>query len=148
MIDAWLEQDLPLPEIQAALQRALPPGLQVAQIETVDLRLPALQTVLEASEYHVTFLEPFPELADRAQALLSTPSLPRRRRERDYDLRPLVLDMHALPPDHASDASHSSASAWLPARAPPAGPRKCSKCWATTRSWRVSTVPGLLFRTE
>ncbi len=34
VIDAWLEQDLPLPEIQAALQRALPPGFQVAQIET------------------------------------------------------------------------------------------------------------------
>jgi radical SAM-linked protein len=107
VIDAWLEQDLPLPEIQSALGRALPPGLQVTAIETVDLRLPALQTVLEASEYHVTFLEPFPELSDRVQALLSAASLPRRRRERDYDLRPLVLDISALPADPSSppDAS-------------------------------------------
>ncbi len=97
VIDAWLEQDLPLSEIQTALQRALPPGLQVAQIETVDLRLPALQTELEASEYHITFLEPFPELADRVQALLSALSLPRQRRERDYDLRPLILDLQILP---------------------------------------------------
>jgi hypothetical protein len=71
--------------------------MQIAQIETVDLRLPALQTELEASEYHITFLEPFPELADRAQALLSAASLPRQRRERDYDLRPLILDLHTLP---------------------------------------------------
>jgi len=99
VIDAWLEQDLPLSEIQAALQRALPPGLQVTQIETVDLRLPALQTELEASEYNLTFLEPFPELADRVQALLSALSLPRQRRERDYDLRPLILDIQILPPD-------------------------------------------------
>lgn len=98
VIDAWLEQDLPLSDIQAALQRALPPGLQVTQIETVDLRLPALQTELEASEYNLTFLEPFPELADRVQALLSAISLPRQRRERDYDLRPLILDIQILPP--------------------------------------------------
>ena len=99
VIDAWLEQDLTSPEIQAALQRALPPGLQVTQIEPVDLHLPALQTELEASEYHITFLEPFPELGDRVQALLSAASLPRQRRERDYDLRPLVLDLQLLPPD-------------------------------------------------
>jgi len=97
VIDAWLEQDLPLPDIQAALQCALPPGLQVTQIETVDLRLPALQTELEASEYSITFLEPCPELADRVQALLSALSLPRQRRERDYDLRPLILDIQILP---------------------------------------------------
>jgi radical SAM-linked protein len=113
VIDAWLERDLPLPEIQTALQRALPPGLQITQIETVDLRLPALQTVLEASEYHITFLEPFPDLADRAQELLATPSLPRRRRERDYDLRPLVLGISPLPVD-ASD--HPQLSLRLVAR--------------------------------
>lgn len=99
VIDAWLEQDLPLSDIQAALQCALPPGLQVTQIETVDLRLPALQTELEASEYNLTFLEPFPELADRVQALLSALNLPRQRRERNYDLRPLILDIQILPPD-------------------------------------------------
>jgi len=99
VIDVWLEQDLPLPDIQAALQRALPPGLHVTHIEPVDLHLPALQTELEASEFHVTFLEPFPELAERASALLSAASLPRQRRERDYDLRPLVLDLRILPPD-------------------------------------------------
>jgi len=108
VIDAWLEQDLPLSDIQTALQRALPPGLQVAHIETVDLRLPALQTELEASEYHITLLKPFPELADRAQALLSALSLPRQRRDRNYDLRPLILDLHTLPmgASHPPDDSH------------------------------------------
>jgi radical SAM-linked protein len=98
VIDAWLEQDLPLPEIQSALQRALPPGLQVLQLETVDLRLPALQTELEASEYHITLLEQVPHLADRIGTLLSAPDLPRQRRGRDYDLRPLILDLDILPP--------------------------------------------------
>ena len=99
VIDAWLEEDLPLSEVQSALQPALPPGLRLVQIESVDLHLPALQTVLEASEYRLVFLEPFPALEERLSELLSAVSLPRRWRERDYDLRPLVLDIHLLPAD-------------------------------------------------
>lgn len=120
VIDAWLEQDLPLPEVQTALQRALPPGLQVTQIETVDLRLPALQTELEASEYYITFLEPFPDLPERVQTLLSAASLPRQWRERDYDLRPLVLDLQLLPEgsSYPPDGSpHPQLSLRLAARA-------------------------------
>ncbi len=101
VIDAWLDEDLPLSEVQSALQPVLPPGLQIVQIESVDLHLPALQTVLEASEYRLVFLEPFPALEEHVSALLSTTSLPRRWRERDYDLRPLVLDIHLLPADSA-----------------------------------------------
>jgi radical SAM-linked protein len=101
VIDAWLDEDLPLSQVQSALQPALPPGLQLVQIESVDLHLPALQTVLEASEYRLVFLEPFPALEERISALLSATNLPRRWRERDYDLRPLVLDIHLLPADSA-----------------------------------------------
>jgi radical SAM-linked protein len=101
VIDAWLDEDLPLSQVQSALQPALPPGLQLVQIESVDLHLPALQTVLEASEYRLVFLEPFPALEERISALLSATNLPRRWRERDYDLRPLVLDIHLLPTDSA-----------------------------------------------
>ena len=101
VIDAWLDEDLPLSEVQSALQPALPPGLQLVTIESVDLHLPALQTVLEASEYRLVFLEPFPALEEHVSALLSASSLPRRWRERDYDLRPLVLDIRLLPADCA-----------------------------------------------
>ena len=101
VIDAWLDEDLPLSEVQSALQPVLPPGLQLVTIESVDLHLPALQTVLEASEYRLVFLEPFPALEEHVSALLSASSLPRRWRERDYDLRPLVLDIHLLPADSA-----------------------------------------------
>jgi len=103
LIDAWLSEDLPLPEVQSALQRALPPGIQLAHVESVDLHLPALQTELEASEYRITFLEPFPDLPARIQDVLSAASLPRRWRERDYDLRPLILELQLI----SSDTDHS-----------------------------------------
>lgn len=99
LIDAWLEQEVPLAEIETALQPALPPGLQVLSLESVDLRLPALQTVVHSAEYVITLLEQQPDLDVRLEKLLAAASLPRRRREKDYDLRPLVFDLRRLPDD-------------------------------------------------
>jgi radical SAM-linked protein len=101
IIDAWLEEELTLSEIEKALQRALPPGIVLTQLESVEDRLPALQTEVEASEYRITFLEPAPDLERRINKLLEAESLPRRRRNKDYDLRPLILDLQVDEPDQA-----------------------------------------------
>ena len=99
VLDAWLEQDLPLSEVQAALENALPPGLRLVQIEREDLGATALQTELKASDYLVTFIEPIPELETRAQEVLATQKLVRLRRKKEYDLRPLILGLEVLPVD-------------------------------------------------
>ncbi|MBN1146868.1 MAG: DUF2344 domain-containing protein [Anaerolineales bacterium] len=121
ILDAWLEQELPLDEIQAALAGALPPGMRLLRIEQVDLRAPALQTELQAAEYVITLLEPYSDLEEGAnrpanqasrgsgdldagldesvRALLQEPELPRQRRGKAYDLRPLILELHTLPED-------------------------------------------------
>lgn len=97
VIDAWLEQDLSLEQVQEALQPALPPGLRVLKIQEVDPRRPALQSELEASEFALTLLKNCPDLAERCRALLQADSLPRVRREKPYDLRPLILALEGLP---------------------------------------------------
>ena len=97
IIDAWLDKTMPLAEIQSALANAAPPGLQIHAIETVDEQAPALQTLLEASDYTLTLEERLPDLDQQMQALLSAESLPRQRRGKDYDLRPLILELHRLP---------------------------------------------------
>lgn len=99
VLDAWLDEDLPLPQITKALQSAMPPGIQLREVTTVDPRLPSLQSVVQAAEFTITYLEPIPDLAQRVKNLLAVPGLPRRRRDKDYDLRPLVLDLQILPPD-------------------------------------------------
>ena len=99
LVDAWLEQELPLVEIQAALERACPPGIQILQILSVDERLPSLQSALRAAEFVVTFLEAEQNLAERVQEILHSESLPRRRRNKAYDLRPLILELEMLPAD-------------------------------------------------
>lgn len=82
-----------IPQMQAALQSAAPPGLTVLQVEQVDERSPALQTLVSAAEYEVFLLEEKADLDAEMAKLLASASLPRERRGKPYDLRPLILSL-------------------------------------------------------
>jgi len=95
--DVWLEEDLPLEAISAALEGALPPGLRLIELKQIEMTAPAPQTEVDAAEFIVTLLDPFPDLESRMEALLRTEELIRQRRGKPYDLRPLILEMTLLP---------------------------------------------------
>jgi radical SAM-linked protein len=99
VIDIWLEAELPVDEILAALRSASPPGIQIRELEAVELHLAALQSVLEASEYVITLLEPVADIEERIQQLLASPTLARERRGKPYDLRPLILGLERIADD-------------------------------------------------
>jgi radical SAM-linked protein len=98
VLDAWLETDLPILKIIEQLQTALPPGIIIMSVNEVDLRLPALQSILIANEYLITLLEPGDGLQQKVEELLGSPSIFREWRGKPYDLRPLVLELAIL--DH------------------------------------------------
>jgi radical SAM-linked protein len=97
LIDAWLDISLTMPEIQAALTRALPPGMHIHSLTEIDLHSPALQTRVESAEYRVTLLDPVPDLDVRLGRVFEAASLPRQRRGKTYDLRPLIDHIQLLP---------------------------------------------------
>lgn len=97
VLDAWLSEELPVEEVAARLQPALPPGLGVERIEVIEGKVPTLQTQVRSSEYEVTLVEACPDLPDRLQSLLEAASLPRERRNKAYDLRPLIEGLEMLP---------------------------------------------------
>lgn len=99
VIDMRLSEDLPSAEIMSRLKDNLPSGLQVLNIENVDERAPALQTQIVSAEYQVTLTEPIDsfELKRRVEELLRAESLPRERRGKQYDLRPLIEEMALTP---------------------------------------------------
>jgi radical SAM-linked protein len=99
MADVWLEQFVPLQEARAALEQAVPPGIIIEEIQEVEQKEPALQTQVIASEYVITLMDPKPYLEQRIQELLTEHSLPRERRGKRYDLRPLVEELRQLPDD-------------------------------------------------
>jgi len=95
LIDVWLERPIEPDKIVAALRSAIPPGLRVEEAWPVELRGPALPTLVVACDYLVEL----PAQQDGAgleahlDELLAAPSLPRERRGKPYDLRPLIEDL-------------------------------------------------------
>jgi len=96
-IDAWLDAVLSTDEVKAALVEALPPGIHLHSIEEIDPKAPALQTQVQSAEYRVALLDPLPDLDTRLARITSAASLPRQRRGKAYDLRPLIESIKRLP---------------------------------------------------
>ncbi|HSB00636.1 MAG TPA: TIGR03936 family radical SAM-associated protein [Anaerolineales bacterium] len=98
MMDLKLEHDVPLDDLATRLNATLPAGLQVVNIEQVDERAPALQTQVASAEYEVTLTESVDgaALKRKVDSVLAAAVLPRERRGKTYDLRPLVETMNLL----------------------------------------------------
>lgn len=87
--------------LTARIQAAAPPGLTILSSESAPLNEPALQVQVQYAEYHAVPLDPigYEALASAAAALLGAETLPRERRGKTYDLRPLVEQLEAQPGD-------------------------------------------------
>jgi len=92
VMDMKLEHDIALDDLPARLNATLPSGLQVVNVEEVDERAPALQTQVTSAEYEVTLTGPAngSELKRKVDSVIESTSLPRERRGKTYDLRPLI----------------------------------------------------------
>lgn len=105
-VDIWLE-DLRLQTLDFSekLQASVPEGITILDIQEVELRSPALQTLIESAEYEVTLLDEIPEtlLDEKLATIMNAESIlrPKRKKKRKrftstpqtYDLRPLILDL-------------------------------------------------------
>lgn len=97
LIDAWLESVIDLAQISLAIKVALPPGLMSHEIAQVDLHVPALQTQVSSSIYVITFLDHIPNLFERIERMRLSEHLYRSRRQKSYDLRPLIEEISPIP---------------------------------------------------
>jgi radical SAM-linked protein len=92
VLDVRFNEELATDEIAARLKDNLPKDIQITHIESVDERLPALQTLVLSAEYEVHLTEPVEgsDLKRRIEEMMLAESLPRERRSKFYDLRPLI----------------------------------------------------------
>ena len=99
VMDMKLEQAIPLEDLPTRLNKTLPSGLQVVDVEQVDEREPALQTQVKSAEYEVTLTEAIDEaeLQSKVDSILGSTSIPRERRGKTYDLRPLIEELTLTP---------------------------------------------------
>ncbi len=92
ILDIWLDHPLPLEGLAEHLMAVSPPGLPIYKIEEVPAKSPALQTLLESSVYVITPREAvdIDDLRRRVHELMAQPKIIRTRRDKSYDLRPLI----------------------------------------------------------
>ncbi len=98
VMDMRLQTDVELSDLPRRLKEALPTGITILDVQGVDEAEPALQTQVSAAEYEVTVIEKLDrsKLQGGIERLLEAPSLPRVRRGKAYDLRPLIEELRLI----------------------------------------------------
>ena len=101
MLDFWMDEPLPTETVRQHLAENAPPGLNILKVTSISLKEKALQEQMSASEYRINFFDSQPEdaLTEKVAALLAAEHLPRVRRKKSYDLRPLILDLQVTGSD-------------------------------------------------
>ena len=104
MVDIWLQEAVDPAAAQVQLVARMAPGILVQEVVEVPISEPPLQTRTLDATYEVTLLQSVDdtELRRRVAALLAAATLPRERREKEYDLRPLIYELEVMP---AADGS-------------------------------------------
>ncbi|MBP6179731.1 MAG: TIGR03936 family radical SAM-associated protein [Anaerolineales bacterium] len=130
VLDVRFNEDIPVEEIASRLKDNLPADIRVTNVEVVDERAPALQTQVVSAAYDVHLTEPIDggELTRKVEELMKSESLPRERRGKFYDLRPLV--------EMLSVVNESNGKIWLQMKL-------AAREGATGRPEEVLTVLGI-----
>jgi radical SAM-linked protein len=92
ILDIWLEHPIPIEGLAEKLVSVSPPGLPIHQVIEIPTRAPAVQTLLESSEYVITLpedMDPEP-VRRRVHEMMAQKRIMRTRRDRPYDFRPLL----------------------------------------------------------
>ena len=97
VMDIWLNEDVD--DVPATLQPHVPPGLTILDAKPVDDREPSLQSQVVGAEYEVEITEAgfWSGLTEKIASVLESESIPRIRRKKEYDLRPLIEGLTLTP---------------------------------------------------
>ena len=95
--DFWLSERVAPDEFEQSLQRALPPGIEIIAIDELEeLFGPKLPSQVTASTYLIDLENTDPVLPQKISRVLEAKSIPRTKRAKEYDLRPLIMDINLV----------------------------------------------------
>lgn len=102
LVDVELVQEVETAHLLEALTAAAPPGLTILKIATVATGSAKLQKLLQSSEYVIPIVcDDLERLEALIETMLASVELPRVRRGKEYDLRPLIEQMELADPQEA-----------------------------------------------
>ena len=99
VLDMRLEREIVLDGLIQKLNGVMPGGIRVTHIAEVDERAPALQTQVVSAEYEVILKDAGfgSDLKRTIDTVMESQSIVRTRRNKEYDLRPLIEDLTLIP---------------------------------------------------
>ena len=98
VMDMRFNQDIDLTSLPMQLQDVMPSGIGIINVQSVDEHEPPLQTQVVSAEYEVALTEAIDgsSLKRKMDEIMASPSLPRERRGKSYDLRPLIEKLELI----------------------------------------------------
>ncbi len=101
VIDFWVDDEVSFNEIRARLISTSQPGIEITSVMVADDKESALQNLADVCEYHVTLFGDCDviTLTNQVSAVLEAENLPRVRRGKAYDLRPLIHQIEVIAND-------------------------------------------------
>jgi radical SAM-linked protein len=100
VMDMWLNEEVEA--VVPSLQANVPPGLTIQGASQVDEREPSLQSQVIGAEYEIEITEAGygSGLPEKIASVLEAESIPRVRRKKQYDLRPLIEELTLTDENH------------------------------------------------
>ncbi len=100
-MDMRFNQEIDLTSLPAQLQDMMPSGIGIINVQSVNEHEPPLQTQIVSAEYEITLTESITgsELKRKMNEVMASRSLPRQRRGKSYDLRPLIEKIELISED-------------------------------------------------
>jgi radical SAM-linked protein len=94
-IDIWFQDDTTLESLSQTLSKVVPPGIEIISIDEIPLSLPTMQNNVVSAIYCVVLLKDYDQewLSQQGKQILEKKTLLRTRRQKEYDLRPLIEDL-------------------------------------------------------
>jgi len=101
VMDMRFNQEIDLTSLPAQLQDMMPSGIGIINVQSVNEHEPPLQTQIVSAEYEITLTESITgsELKRKMNEVMASRSLPRQRRGKSYDLRPLIEKIELISED-------------------------------------------------
>ncbi len=99
LVDLRLNEEIELKSLPGRLQATMPSGIGILSVKRIEESEPALQTQIVSTTYEATIIQSVDpaELKTRIDKVMQAASLPRQRRGKDYDLRPLIEGLSLTP---------------------------------------------------
>src|ERR1700690_2028637 len=99
VMDMRFNEDVDLTLLSTRLQNAMPTGIGILKVQNADEHEPPLQMQVVSAEYEIALTEASDgsRLKQRMDEVMASPSMPRERRGKSYDLRPLIEKLELSP---------------------------------------------------